>query len=252
MLALEPRGGGASLGHELLSLVSDPFVLRVAQQTVVISMQVTFWTVLLAVPLAFLLSIAQGGLRGLVFVVIVGSVWLNIIIRSYAWVLMLQDNGVLRSIAGGWGRAWVPPLYSSVSVVIGMVHILIPTAVILITVGAAHVDKWRGIALQQGATLSFFFLRLFTASILPAVWVAGFLMFALSMGFYITPELLGGGHGRTMMFALLINQQVIVIGDWTRAAALALILTATVALIILPIGLVAPLRRAMRASLYKV
>jgi ABC-type spermidine/putrescine transport system permease subunit I len=140
-------------------------------------------------------------------------------------MILLGRNGVLNQILLGLGLVSEPValLYNVPGVLIGMVHVLLPYMVFPIYSAMLRVDRDLLLAAEGlGASSLSVFWRVFLPLTLPGVIAGTALVFILSLGFYITPALLGGG--RVIMIAVLIEQQVRQFLEWGFASALSIIL----------------------------
>jgi len=220
MLSVE----GGTLVHFQKELFGELYV-RVFYDTFKIAIAVTLLSLLLAYPVAYVLSTAspQWALIGFVFLML--PFWTSILVRTYAWMILLGRNGVLNQVLTGLGLVSEPValLYNVPGVLIGMVHVLLPYMVFPIYSAMLRVDRDLLLAAEGlGASSWSVFWRVFLPLTLPGVIAGTALVFILSLGFYITPALLGGG--RVIMIAVLIEQQVRQFLDWGFASALSIVL----------------------------
>jgi ABC-type spermidine/putrescine transport system permease subunit I len=222
LLMLSVEGG--TLVHFHKALFGELYV-RVFYDTFKIAITVTLLSLLLAYPVAYVLSTAspQWALIGFVFLML--PFWTSILVRTYAWMILLGRNGVLNQILTGLGLVSEPValLYNVPGVLIGMVHVLLPYMVFPIYSAMLRVDRDLLLAAEGlGASSFSVFWRVFLPLTLPGVIAGTALVFILSLGFYITPALLGGG--RVIMIAVLIEQQVRQFLEWGFASALSVVL----------------------------
>jgi ABC-type spermidine/putrescine transport system permease subunit I len=153
-------------------------------------------------------------------------------VRTYAWMVLLGRNGVINKTLIGVGiiDQPLPLLYNFFGVLVGMVHVLLPYMVLPLYNAMRRVDPSL-IQAAQGLGASPFMIlwRIYLPLTMNGIAAGVILVFILSLGFFITPALLGGG--KVMMIAPLIQQQVGDLLDWNFAAALsALLLAVTVAI----------------------
>lgn len=225
-----------ALGFEGGSLVwytkalSHPLYLQVFLITFEMAAAVTAACLLLGYPVAFLLANTTAGWRNIGFLFILLPLWTSILVRTYAWMVLLGRNGVVNKLllAAGLTDHPLPLMYNFSGVMIGMVHVLLPYMVLPLYGALARVDRnmvqaAEGLGASRWAVLR----RIYLPLTLNGIAAGSILVFVLSLGFFITPALLGGG--RVVMIALLIQQQVGELLDWNFAAALSgLLLAATV------------------------
>ncbi|MEX0921828.1 MAG: ABC transporter permease [Rhodovibrionaceae bacterium] len=222
----DPAGPFAPFLH----LVSESVYRIVLGRTITNALFVVVVVVLLAFPLA--LTIAHGPRvvsRTLLFVVAV-SFWTSFVVKSYTWIIVLGNRGPIVELANLLGLDSPRILFTSLAAVIGMAHILVPFAVLVLVPSLLRIDR-RLLLAAHGLGASR--LQIFRTVILPlsapGLSAAALLSFVLSIGYYITPALLG--TPREMMIAQLIVQQIEELLEWRLAAALSLVLlTVTVVL----------------------
>ncbi|HMM43924.1 MAG TPA: ABC transporter permease [Thermomicrobiales bacterium] len=197
---------------------------RVLFTTIRISFYVVVLTLLLGYPVAYLLStLPARTARWLAFLVLL-PFWTSVLVRSFAWIVILGDNGLL--------NAWFAPLnsdkpfhllFTEKAVVIGMVHVLLPFMILTLTATMAQIDHSLVLAAQTlGASPARAFLKVYLPLSMPGVASGSMLVFIMGLGYYITPALLGGP--RQIMFANLIDRFVNQTFQWGVAAAAAVLL----------------------------
>lgn len=225
LLSLSVEGG--TLEHfEKAAL--DGLYVTVLLDSLRIAGLVTAICLLLAYPVALWLSRAGpiGAALGLFALLL--PFWTSVLVRTYAWLVLLGRNGVVNRSLRDWGWIDAPLalLHNQSGVLIGMVHVLLPYMVLPIYAALLRVDPDLPRAAEGlGAPAWRAFLRVTFPLSLAGVSAGCALVFVLSLGFFITPALLGGG--RVIMIAMLIEQQVRELLDWSFAAALSTVLLAT-------------------------
>jgi ABC-type spermidine/putrescine transport system permease subunit I len=215
---------GPSLVH-YRRLLATPLYLSAMLTTFQISLVVTAGCLLLGYPVAYLIATAGPRVRGLVLLLVVVPYWLDYIVRSYSWMVLLGRMGLVNRTLIGLGLISEPLsiLYSIWSVDIGMIQILLPLMVLTLY-GAMHGIDQRLIqaAAVHGAGPWQAFRRVFFPLSLPGVYGACLLTFVVSMGFYITPALLGGR--KETMISQLIYTLASDMLDWPLASAVSVLL----------------------------
>lgn len=229
LLMLSVEGG--TLQHFHKAITGELYV-TVFVETFRIAAIVTVISLLLAYPVAYVLSTASPRwvLVGLVFLML--PFWTSILVRTYAWMILLGRNGVINQalLAAGLTDKPVALIYNTTGVIIGMVHVLLPYMVFPIYSAMLRVDgDLLRAAEGLGASGWSVFRRVFLPLTLPGVVAGTALVFILSLGFYITPALLGGG--KVVMIAVLIEQQVRQFLEWGFAAALSILLLVSAVLV---------------------
>lgn len=229
--------GDKGFGEVVKHLLVHPLYGKVLLNTVWISCLVTVATLFIGYPIAFFLTRCNPKWERIVLTILVSSMWLSILIRSYAWTIMLQMNGPINGflVAIGLLQQPVSLMFSRFAVVIGMTHVLLPYMVLIIwTAMKRHSRRLEQVAYSLGATKTLYFFRVFLPNSRSGVTAGTLLVFLLSFGFYITPALLGGGKGETMMVSMLIEERMNTLGDWKMGSAMAILL---LAFIVIPMSL---------------
>lgn len=213
-------------------LAESPVYRRVMLNTFVTAAVVTVLTGLLAWPLAYMLSRARGLWFTLLIYGVLFPLWISILVRTYSWMLLLERNGpVNRAIqAMGLSDGPLPLLFNHVGVLIGMVHVLLPYMVLPLYGAMSRIDpRLMQASDGLGAGLWQSFRRIWLPLSLPGLAGGATFVFLLSLGFFITPALLGGKSGMMLpsLIVSFINDQL----NWPMAAAGSLALLAVVAVL---------------------
>jgi ABC-type spermidine/putrescine transport system permease subunit I len=208
-------------------VLGEELYLRVLWNTFEVALLVTAVCLLLGYPLGFLIATTSPGWATLGFVFVLLPLWTSVLVRTYAWMVLLGRNGVFNRwlIELGIVNDPLPLLHNFTGVLIGMVHVLLPYMVLPVYGAVRRVDPALVAAAQGlGAPGWRIFWRIWLPLTLPGVFAGAVIVFVLSLGFFITPALLGGG--RVMMVAVLIEQEVHQTLNWPLAAALSAVLLA--------------------------
>jgi putative spermidine/putrescine transport system permease protein len=224
-----------------LQIFSTDTYRTVFQNTVLLSLVVTVACLIIGYPLAYWIARATPTVTGILLGLIMLPYLTSFLIRTYAWMVLLGRRGVVNALLGSAGLIDSPiRLLNTLSaVIIGMVYVLLPFTILILTSVMKGIDQnlYRA-ALALGASPSQTFWRVVVPLSAPGAAAAGFLTFVISMGFYITPALLGGP--RDVTIAMLIENQVNYALNWGEAAA------ATTALLILALIFFAVSNRLVR------
>lgn len=207
------------------TLIDHPVYLRALWNTVVVSGTVTAFCLLLGYPLAYSIVNAGPRLRRLLIFAVLIPFWTSILVRTFAWMVLLQQKGLINQALLQLGLIERPLtlIYNRIGVIFGMVHILLPFMVLPLYSVLTRIDpSYTSAAASLGAPPVRNFLRIYLPLSLPGVLTGTVLVFVVGLGYYITPALLGG-PGDTMI-AQLIEAQVAEFGRWGLAGALAVIL----------------------------
>jgi putative spermidine/putrescine transport system permease protein len=196
----------------------------------------TLLPLLIGSPYAYLMTIAPPPWRNVLLVLVLVPFWTSLLVRSFALVLLLRDTGAINETLMSWGVIDEPitMVRNFTGVVIGMVQVMLPFMVLPLYATMRGIDRRLLQAAEGlGARPVFAFWRIFVPLSGAGVAAGSLLVFIQSLGFYITPALLGGP--KNVMLGELIVQQVSSVLRWGFAAALAAILLA-VTLILLVIA----------------
>jgi ABC-type spermidine/putrescine transport system permease subunit I len=230
---LDPYPG---LGNYAKVLFTGPF-LSILLYTLEVAAIVTVSCLIIAYPIAALIARMQGRGLHLMTGIIVGSLWTSAVIRSYAWMILFSRFGVVNQglVALGVVDAPLRILQTTTAVVIGMVHIMLPFMLLPLIATMRRIDPALLRAGRiMGAGPVRLFLHVYLPLSLPGVNAGAILVFITSLGFFITPSLLGGG--RTTMAAMIIEQEANTYLDWPLASAIATVLLAFTLVIYLVFG----------------
>lgn len=207
----------------------------------------------ISIALGYLLAYAilhvSGRWQSWMLLIVLLSFWVSILIRAFSWIALLQTRGVLNEalIAIGMIDSPIPFIRNQLGVVIGMVHYMIPYAVLPLmanmrTIDGRYVPAARGL----GATPFQAFYKVYLPLSTPGLISASILVFIFSIGFYITPALLGGG--RVTMVAEYIALQINETLAWGQGTALASSMLAVVFLLLMLLGRIFQFRKLFGAS----
>ncbi len=210
--------------HNFGRLVNTNVYVHVLWITTWISIVVTACTLVLAYPVAYLLSSVSESRSNMLIILVLVPFWTSILVRTYAWMVLLGREGIINNFLQWTGLIDQPLrlLNTRFAVYVAMIHILLPFMVLPLYSVMRGIDRslLRAAEGLGARPLSVFRTVLLPLS-LPGVAAGCLLVFILSLGFYITPALVGGP--KDLMISVLIAQQVNLF-DWPFASALAAVL----------------------------
>ena len=218
--------------------------LRVMGRTLRISVLVTVITLLLAFPLAALMARTRGLLLAILLLAVLLPLWTSVLVRTYAWLVLLQRNGVLNDVLFGLGIISAPTqfLRTEGAVVLAMSHVLLPFMVLpLYSALRAIPNEYVCAAQMLGAGSFSVFRHVVLPLSLPGISSGCLMTFLLAIGFFVTPALIGGPQ--QMMLATLVQQQVTELLNWPFAGALVGVLLVFVLALVLVFNRVVRLDR---------
>ena len=225
---------------------SEDIYWRSFALTFEISLLVTLLALLLGYPIAYAASVASRGWSIVILALVVLPFWTSVLVRAYAWLALLQRTGVINQLLRQLGLIDEPLalVHNTFGTVVATLHILLPFMVLPLY---ATMQKIPRDLLQAGASLGagpvLTFRSVFLPLSLPGVLAGCTLVFVLSLGFYITPELLGGG--RTVMVSMLVSRNIELYDQWGAASAVGVVLLLAVAAIFFAVSRFIPLDRVL-------
>ena len=190
-----------------------------------ISLTVTVLCALLGYPLAYTLTRLPSTAAAIGMICVLIPFWTAILVRTYAWLVLLQRKGVINSILLQSGLIEEPLqlAHNMTGSIIGMVHVMLPFLVLPVYATMKSIDQDLLRASQSmGASPTESFWRVFFPMSLPGLFAGVVMVFVLSLGFFTTPALLGGG--RVQMLAQRIESSVTLYANWGAASALGVVL----------------------------
>ncbi|MCP4628498.1 MAG: ABC transporter permease [bacterium] len=232
-----------------IHFIDKPLYIKVLLRTLRVSVIVAAVCLLIGYPVAYLLAFTKGKRRMIYLGCIILPFWTSILVRNYAWIILLQRKGVINTVLQ-WVELIDKPLrllYTEPAVQIGMIHFLLPFMILPIYSVLKRIDPNLVLAASNlGARpWSAFFHVTFPLSF-PGVGAGLSIVFIIGLGFFITPALLGGPND--LMISTLIEKQINV-DDWPFASAIAFILLFITVILIMVFNKVVGLNRLYNQEL---
>ncbi len=225
--SLSELGSGAALLREAAEVVASRAMQRSMLATAEVSFATTLCTLVLGFPLAYALVRAKGLAFRAVIACVLLPYFTSVIVRTYAWMVLLGRTGVANTalISLGITNGPVPLLYTRGAVVVGMTYVLLPYMVLTLYSAMRGVDmRLLQAASGMGASALRIFTRVFVPLTLPGVIAGSLLVFILATGFFITPALMGAPED--LMIGILIERQIELANNWPVAAVMSVVLLA--------------------------
>jgi putative spermidine/putrescine transport system permease protein len=213
-------------------------------RTLSISLVVTILCVLLGFPLAATMATASPARANVLLILVLIPFWTSLLVRTTAWVILLQNQGVVNQALVGLGLLDkpVPLIFNRTGLYIAMVHVLLPFMVLpLYSVLKGIPPELMRAAASLGAAPATAFLRVYVPQALPGLVAGASLVFVLALGYYVTPALVGGPGDQMIGYFIAYFTNTAV--NWGMASALGTILILAVSLIYLALGRVVGLNR---------
>lgn len=210
----------------------DPIYVSVLGNSLVIAGITTLLAVLLGYPVAYGIAKLPSRWRTVALILVVLPFWTNFLIRTYAWIVLLNSEGPLNKALLGLGIVDQPLglLYTPGAVVAGLLYAYLPLMILPLYASIERLDpQLREAAANLGATPWRTFRDVTLPLTLPGVLTGCLFVFVPSLGNFVVPELLGGG--KTVMVGNLIRDQFLKARDWPFGATLALVVIAFLVLL---------------------
>ena len=203
--------------------VTDKVFIEVLLRSLYVAILTTVVCVLLGYPVAYCIAKLPGQKNMLMILLITMPTWINMLVRTYAWMGILQDGGVINSLLGWIGLGPVKMLHTNFAVVLGMVYNFIPFMILQIHTSLAKMDKsLLEAASDLGAAPAKAFCRVTLPLSLPGVISGITLVFLPAVSSFFIPKLLGGGQ--FVLVGNIIETQFLTSGDWNFGSAISLIM----------------------------
>ena len=204
---------------------AETLYVSIFAQTLVVALVTTFFTIIMGYPLAYVIAQLPKKWQqpGLILVMI--PFWINFLIRSYAWVIILRSQGVINTLLIKLGLITQPlqMLYNQESVMLGMVYALLPFMVLPIYVSIEQLDhRLLEAASDLGAAPLTAFRKITLPLTMPGIAAGTILVFISSLGMFVVPDIMGGA--KSALVGNLIQNQFLSARDWPFGSALSIVL----------------------------
>lgn len=199
----------------------DPIYFKVFLRSVVLAGLATFICLIVGYPVAYIISKAPISKRGTLILLFILPMWMNFLLRTYAWVAILGRNGLLNSLLGVFGVEPLSILYTNFAILLGMVYNFLPFMVLPIFTSLSKMDNdLVNAAHDLGANKFQVFTKVIFPLSLPGVVSGITMVFMPAVTTFAISRLLGGG--KFMLLGDLIEQQFTVVGDWNFGSAVSI------------------------------
>ena len=234
VFGIDASTGEFHTGQAYHYVAADPVFRQVLTRTIETAAIVAGICLAVAYPTAEFIHRASPRIRPVLLGLVLVPLWSSTIARSYSWVGVLMNNGLVDRITGPLGLGHPELLYTQTAVVVGMVHVLLPTLLLPVYAAVRNYDERLTLAsLSLGGRLQSL-VRVKLPVLLPSILAATTAIFVIAMGFYVTPALLGGPSSQ--MVSNLIAQQILERFDVIEADAMSIILVVTVLVVLGVLG----------------
>lgn len=240
MESLSPKDAVSLSAISYQRMLRDPYILNVGLHTLLLGAGTTIICFVVGYPFAYGLARSRGNTKAILIFVLVAPLLVNVVVRSYGWMVVMGSGGVIDSISRSIGLPAINLMYSWTAVLIALVHVTLPFMVLSIAGTLESLDSnVEDAAAVLGASPIRALLWVTVPMSIEGVVTGSIIVFTLSVGSFVTMMLLGDNS--TMVLPLLIYQRLTTIDDWPGAATLGISLFV---LVMALLGLQAILRRA--------
>lgn len=208
---------------EYARIFTDIYYIKVIAATLLLGAAVTVVCIVLGYPLAYAIARTSGLQKSLLIFAIVIPLLVNVVVRSFGWMVLLSGRGAVNWVLAAIGLPTLDLMYNWGGVTVALVHVLLPFMVLSLASTLETLDpRLEEAAAVLGASRSSIFLRIILPLSLEGLLTGSILVFTLCVGSFVTVMLLGSTS--TMVLPLLIYQQLNIVSDWPFAAAMGMVL----------------------------
>lgn len=230
-------------------LLTSAGMQRVIVTTLRICLITTAVSLLLGYAIAYAITLASPRAKMWWILAVLLPLWISVLVRAFAWVTLLRRQGLVNNtlMQAGVISEPLPLVWNEFGILVGMVHYMVPFAVLPMLASMREIDpRLLAAARGLGASRGQVFRQIFLPLSMPGVVAAGVLVFIFSLGFYITPAILGGG--RTLMVAEWISIQILDLIRWGLGTMMATMLVLAIFVTLAVFSRVVDLRRMFGAG----
>ncbi len=219
--------GGSLTAANYLEFFARPVYLSILWDSLVIAVVTTVVTLALVYPAAYYLAFSDLRYKNLFLLLFILPFWMNIVIRTYAWRQVFGEGGLVNYTLSFVGAGPIDVMFTRTAVIIGLVHVFLPFMLLPVYSSLSNIDRSQiESAKNLGANRIEAFTEITLPQSVPGVGAGVMLVFVLSFGAFVVPELLGGAQNS--MIANLIGSMFLELQSWEVGSAIAVIFTALV------------------------
>lgn len=214
-------GDGYRFSLENFQRLMDKNILKVFWRSLVLAFQATLGCLILGYPVAYLISKMKEGKRNILIMLFIVPMWMNFLLRTYAWLPILGKNGLINTFLSNLGFAKLDLLYNDFAVLLGMVYNFLPFMILPIYTVLIKMDKdLINAAADLGADRKKIFMKITLPLSMPGVISGITMVFMPAVSTFVISRILGGGQ--YMLLGNLIENQYTTMGDWNFGSAIAI------------------------------
>ena len=209
--------------EHFIKFFTDPDFLLILWRSILIAIKTTIICILIGYPTAYFISRCSERVSNILILMITLPMWINMLVRTYAWIGILSDGGIVSTILGFFGFKDVELLYTEGAVLLGMVYNFIPFMILQINTSLSKMDKsLLEASADLGANNVQTFWKVTFPLSLPGVISGISLVFLPAVSSFFIPKLLGGGQ--YFLIGNVIENQFITVGEWNFGSAISIIM----------------------------
>ena len=217
-----------------IKFFTDPDFLLILWRSLVIAIKTTLICLLLGYPLAYVISKSSEKMQNILVLVITIPTWINALVRTYAWIGLLSEGGLLQRFFSLFGLGGTELLYTEAAVLLGMVYNFLPFMILQINTSLCKMDhSLLQASADLGANPVQTFKRVTLPLSLPGVINGITLVFLPAVSSFFIPKMLGGGQ--YFLVGNLIENQFITVGEWNFGSAISMIMAIIMMLLMMAV-----------------
>lgn len=213
---------------------TDPDFLLILWRSFVIAVKTTIICLLLGYPLAYFIARSSERVQNILVLVVTIPMWINMLVRTYAWIGLLSKGGLIQQILSFLGFGEMEILYSEAAVLLGMVYNFLPFMILQINTSLCKMDhSLLEASADLGGNPVQTFMKVTLPLSLPGVINGITLVFLPAVSSFFIPKLLGGGQ--YFLIGNLIENQFITVGEWNFGSAISMIMAIIMMLLMMAV-----------------
>lgn len=213
---------------------TDPDFLLILWRSLVIAIKTTIVCLILGYPAAYYIARSSEKVQNILVLCITIPMWINMLVRTYAWIGLLSEGGIIQKILSFLGLGNVELLYTQGAVLLGMVYNFLPFMILQVNTALCKMDhSLLEASADLGADKAQTFLRVTLPLSLPGVINGITLVFLPAVSSFFIPKLLGGGQ--YFLIGNLIENQFITVGEWNFGSAISMIMAIVMMLLMMAV-----------------
>lgn len=213
---------------------TDPDFLLVLWRSVVIAVKTTLICLALGYPIAYFIAGSDEKTQNILVMVVTVPMWINMLVRTYAWIGLLSDGGLIQRFLGLFGLGNVEILHTEAAVLLGMVYNFLPFMILQINTSLCKMDhSLLEASADLGGNPAQTFMRVTLPLSIPGIINGITLVFLPAVSSFFIPKLLGGGQ--YFLVGNLIENQFITVGEWNFGSAISMVIAVLMMLLMMTV-----------------